>query len=183
MKFLRQWIPEIFVIEPNVFSDDRGYFFESFQQDIFNMEIGCEINFVQDNESRSSRGILRGLHFQLPPLAQSKLVRVVEGSVLDVALDIRTSSPTYGKHVAVHLSSDNKKQLFIPRGFAHGFAVLSKTCTFVYKVDNYYSQELERGVIFNDTDLGIDWKINPDECLLSARDLKLPKLNKLISPF
>jgi dTDP-4-dehydrorhamnose 3,5-epimerase len=183
LKFIKQWIPEVFLIEPNVFSDDRGCFFESFRQDVFNIEVGRQINFVQDNESKSSRGVLRGLHFQLPPFAQSKLVRVIEGSVLDVALDIRKSSPTYGKHVSVQLSAENKKQLFIPRGFAHGFVVLSKTCTFVYKVDNYYSQKLERGVIYNDADLGIDWKISPDECVLSAKDLELPKLNKLITPF
>ena len=169
MKFTPQSIPEVILVEPIVHGDARGYFVESFRQDLF-AHNGITTQFVQDNESKSKRGTLRGLHYQLPPFAQSKLVRVVDGSVLDVAVDIRKGSPTFGKHVAVELSGENKKQLFVPRGFAHGFVVLSETATFCYKVDNYYSKECDRGIAFNDPALGIDWLLNADELLLSEKD-------------
>jgi dTDP-4-dehydrorhamnose 3,5-epimerase len=169
MKFTPQSIPEVILVEPVVHGDARGYFVESFRQDLF-AQNGITTQFVQDNESKSKRGTLRGLHYQLPPFAQSKLVRVVEGSVLDVAIDISKGSPTFGKHVAVELSGENKKQLFVPRGFAHGFVVLSETATFCYKVDNYYSKECDRGIAFNDPALGIDWLLKEDELLLSEKD-------------
>ena len=143
---------------------------ESFRQDLFNDYLGYEVNFVQDNESKSSRGVLRGLHYQLPPFAQAKLVRVVEGRVLDVALDIRQSSPTFGQYVCADLSSDNHHQLFIPRGFAHGFVVLSDTAIFAYKADNYYSPDDDRGIAFNDKEIGIDWALKSDELKLSDKD-------------
>jgi dTDP-4-dehydrorhamnose 3,5-epimerase len=165
-----------FIIEPRVFQDDRGYFFESFNQQTFNKLIGRSINFVQDNESFSLRGVIRGLHFQEGEFAQAKLVRVIKGAVLDVAVDIRKESPTFGQYVAVELTEENKKQLFVPRGFAHGFSVLSKTAIFSYKCDNYYNKESEAGIIYNDTTLNIDWKIAKDEALLSDKDIILPTL-------
>lgn len=165
-----------FIIEPRVFQDDRGYFFESFNQQTFNKLIGRSINFVQDNESFSSRGVIRGLHFQEGEFAQAKLVRVIKGAVLDVAVDIRKESPTFGQYVAVELTEENKKQLFVPRGFAHGFSVLSETAVFSYKCDNYYNKESEAGIIYNDTTLNIDWKIAKDEALLSDKDIILPTL-------
>jgi dTDP-4-dehydrorhamnose 3,5-epimerase len=158
-----------------VWSDARGYFFESYRDDLFQQYIG-HIDWVQDNESFSTYGTLRGLHYQLPPHAQSKLVRVVQGKVLDIAVDIRQSSPTFGKHVAVELSADNKRQLFIPRGFAHGFVVLSQTALFQYKVDNYYNKEADRGIAFNDPALGIDWQIDLTQALLSDKDSQQPLL-------
>lgn len=161
------------IIEPRVFEDERGYFFESFRWDKFKENIG-DIGFVQDNESRSTYGVLRGLHYQLPPFAQSKLVRVIEGSVLDVAVDIRKGSPTFAQHVAVELTSQNKRQLFIPRGFAHGFVVLSKEAVFSYKVDNYYNKESDRGILYSD--LGIDWRIK--DVILSPKDEIQPPLNE-----
>jgi dTDP-4-dehydrorhamnose 3,5-epimerase len=169
MKFTPQSIPEVVLIEPTIHGDDRGYFVETFRQDLFDKEV-VTTQFVQDNESKSKLGTLRGLHYQLPPFAQSKLVRVVDGVVLDVAVDIRKGSPTFGKHVAVELSGENKKQLFIPRGFAHGFLVLSPTATFCYKVDNYYSKECDRGISFADPALDIDWKLPASELLLSLKD-------------
>ena len=179
MKFIPQTIPEIVLIEPQVHGDERGYFVETFRQDKFEQEIGHKVNFCQDNESRSTKGVLRGLHFQLPPFAQSKLVRVIDGEVLDVAVDIRKGSPTYLQHVAVRLDSLNKQQLFIPRGFAHGFVVLSETATFAYKVDNYYSRENDRGLAFNSPKLGIDWLLPADELKLSEKDLKQPDIPSL----
>ena len=176
MNFIRMGIPDVIVIEPKVHGDERGYFVETFRQDQFENFLGFKVNFLQDNESRSHRGVLRGLHYQLAPFAQSKLVRVIDGKVLDVAVDIRVGSPTFGEYVAVELSGKNKKQMFIPRGFAHGFIVLSETCTFAYKVDNYYSPECDRGIAFDDENLNIDWILNHDELNLSAKDTKQPKL-------
>jgi len=176
MRFIKTEIGGLYIIEPKVWEDDRGYFFESFKEQIFEENIG-KINFVQDNESKSSYGVLRGLHYQLPPFAQSKLVRVVFGKVIDVAVDIRKNSPTFGKHVSVELSGENKKQLFIPKGFAHGYIVISEEVIFQYKVDNYYSKEHERGILFNDPELKIDWKLNEEEILISGKD----KLNKSLN--
>ncbi len=183
MKFIAQAIPDVFVIEPKVHGDQRGYFVETFRQDKFEAAVGYKINFVQDNESKSSKGVLRGLHLQLAPYAQSKLVRVIEGSVLDVAVDIRKGSPSFGLHVAVELSGDNKKQMFIPRGFAHGFLVLTDTATFAYKVDNYYSPECDRGLAFDDKALNIDWQLDAKSLLLSEKDTKQPKLTELADCF
>lgn len=179
MQFIPQSIPEIILIEPKVHGDSRGYFVETFQQQAFEQAIGYQVNFCQDNESKSSKGVLRGLHFQLAPSAQSKLVRVIAGEVLDVAVDIRQGSPTFGEHVAVRLSGENKRQLFIPRGFAHGFLVLSDTATYAYKVDNYYSQEDEAGIAFDDPALGIDWQFPQDSLHLSAKDQNQPLLSEL----
>lgn len=182
MKLKKTDIPEILIIEPKLFGDTRGYFLESFNKKTFEENIG-EVNFVQDNESKSSKGVIRGLHFQKPPYAQAKLVRCIEGIVLDVAVDIRKDSPTYGKHVAVKLTGENKKQLFVPRGFAHGFAVLSDTAVFAYKVDNTYAPEFEAGIRWNDPKLNIKWGINEDQILVSEKDLKLPFLSEIKSPF
>ena len=168
----------VFIIEPKVFGDDRGYFVETFREDIFEKAIGHKVNFIQDNESKSSYGVLRGLHYQLPPFSQSKLVRVIEGSVLDVAVDIRKGSLTYGEYIAVELSSENKKQLFVPRGFAHGFLVTSKTAIFAYKVDNYYAPEFDRGILFDDPQINIDWQIKKEDLLLSQKDKDQPLFNK-----
>lgn len=176
MEFVKQSIPDVVLIKPKVHGDHRGYFIETFRQDQFEEALGYKVNFCQDNESKSTKGVLRGLHFQLPPFAQSKLVRVIEGEVLDVAVDIRQGSPTFGQHVAVRLTGENKHQLFIPRGFAHGFVVLSDTATFAYKVDNYYSPECDRGLAFNDPALGIDWGLPLDQLKLSEKDLKQPGL-------
>ncbi len=162
-------IEDLYVIEPTVHGDERGYFMESFSEKWFKEEVN-DTHFVQDNESKSSRGVLRGLHFQNPPMEQAKLVRVVQGEVLDVAVDLRKNSPTYGKHFSVRLSAENKKQLFVPRGFAHGFSVLSETAVFSYKVDNFYSQELEEGIRWDDPTLNIDWKLPSDEVQLSEKD-------------
>ena len=183
MQFIAQAIPDVFVIEPKVHGDHRGYFVETFRQDKFEAAVGYKVDFVQDNESKSSQGVLRGLHFQLAPHAQSKLVRVIEGSVLDVAVDIRQGSPTFGQHVAVELSGDNKKQMFVPRGFAHGFVVLTDTATFAYKVDNYYSPECDRGLAFDDKTLNIDWKLDAKRLLLSDKDTQQPKLKALADCF
>ena len=172
MKFTPQKIPDIILVEPNLHGDVRGYFAETFRQDLFNAAVGSKVNFVQDNESKSSKGVLRGLHYQVSPYSQSKLVKVIEGSVLDVALDIRRSSPTFGHHVAIELSSDNKKQLFIPKGFAHGFVVLSKEAVLTYKVDNYYHQASERGIAYDDKSLAINWKLILEDIKVSAKDAK-----------
>lgn len=182
MNFIETKLPGVFIIEPKVFGDDRGYFFESFNQKRFEENIG-PVNFVQDNESRSVRGVLRGLHFQRPPFDQAKLVRCVEGLVLDIAVDIRQGSPTFGEHVAVELSASNKKQLFIPRGFAHGFVVLSETAIFQYKVDNWYSPDHDGGVLWNDQALQINWGIDDAEVLLSGKDKILPLMADLKNPF
>ena len=178
MNFVRTKIPDVVIIEPQVHGDDRGYFVETFRQDKLEEFIGYKINFCQDNESKSSRGVLRGLHYQLAPAAQTKLVRVIQGRVLDVAVDIRKGSPTFGKHVAVELSAENKKQLLVPRGFAHGFVVLEDDTIFAYKVDNYYSPENDRGILFSDDALGIDWKVLVAELNLSAKDKVQPKLSE-----
>ena len=183
MQFKPQSIPDVIVIEPQIHGDERGYFAETFRQDKLEQALGYRVNFVQDNESKSSKGVLRGLHFQSAPHAQSKLVRVIEGSVLDVAVDIRKGSSTFGQHIAVELSGDNKKQLFIPRGFAHGFVVLTDTVTFAYKVDNYYSHECERGLAFDDKQLNINWRLEADELKLSAKDIKQPTLIELAGFF
>ena len=176
MTFTRTEIPDVVVIEPTVHGDSRGYFVETFRQDKLEEFLGYKINFCQDNESKSSKGVLRGLHYQLPPHAQTKLVRVIQGRVLDVAVDIRRNSPTFGQHVAVLLSAENKKQLLVPRGFAHGFVVLEDDTVFAYKVDNYYSPQCDRGIAFDDENLNIDWILNHDELNLSAKDTKQPKL-------
>lgn len=175
MKIEQTKIPDVKLISPTVHSDDRGYFFESFRDDIFKKEIG-DINFIQENESKSSFGIMRGLHYQLPPFAQSKLVRVVKGKVLDVAVDIRKSSPTFGQYVSVELSEENKLQMFIPQGFAHAYLVLSDEAIFQYKVDNYYSPEHDRGIIYYDTFLNISWPLVPSQIKVSNKDKKLPFL-------
>ena len=178
MKFERTEIPDVIIIEPQVHGDDRGYFVETFRKDKLEKFLGFNLNFVQDNESKSSKGVLRGLHYQLGLSAQTKLVRVIKGRVLDVAVDIRKNSPTFGKHVAVELSEENKKQLFVPRGFAHGFVVLEDDTIFAYKVDNYYSPDNDRGIAFDDESLGIDWKIPYAELNLSKKDTKQPKLSE-----
>ena len=178
MTFTRTAIPDVVIIEPKIHGDSRGYFVETFRQDKLEEFLGYQINFCQDNESKSSKGVLRGLHYQLPPFAQTKLVRVIHGRVLDVAVDIRKNSPTFGKYVAVELSGENKKQLLIPRGFAHGFVVLEDDTVFAYKVDNYYSPECDRGIAFDDKNLNINWILNHDELNLSAKDTKQPKLNE-----
>ena len=174
MNFTKTNIPDLILCKPTVFDDDRGYFFESFKKETFDEFIGGKINFIQDNEAKSSKGVLRGLHYQLPPFAQSKLVRVVKGKVLDIAVDIRKGSPTFGKYEAVELSEENKFQLFIPQGFAHGYIVLSEEAIFSYKVDNYYKPELERGIAFDDLVLDIDWKVELKDLKLSPKDLKQP---------
>ncbi len=182
MEIIKTDIEGVVILEPRIFSDPRGYFYESFSQREFTEKV-CNTTFVQDNQSKSSYGVLRGLHFQSAPYAQSKLVRVVTGKVLDVAVDIRTGSPSYGKHVAVELSGDNHRQLFIPRGFAHGFVVLSKEVIFQYKCDNFYAKESEGAIMWNDSDLGIDWGITEQEAILSAKDEKNTLFKDFISPF
>ena len=182
MNFIKTDIEEVIVIEPKVFGDSRGYFFESFNQNEFEKHV-CKVTFIQDNESKSSKGVLRGLHFQKPPFSQSKLVRCLEGSVIDVAVDIRKGSPTYGNHVAVELSGENKKQLFVPKGFAHGFAVLSDSAIIAYKVDNMYAPEYDSGFLWNDPKLNIDWKLLESEVKLSEKDRQLNILENLDNPF
>lgn len=182
MTFTNTNLQDVILIEPKVFGDERGYFFESFNKKEFEKHIG-PIHFVQDNESKSSYGALRGLHFQKPPFAQAKLVRCIKGSVLDVVVDVRKNSTTYGKHIAIELSEENKKQLFVPRGFAHGFVTLSKEAVFAYKVDNFYAPECDSGIIWNDSTLNIDWKINPDEVILSSKDQQLSSFTNLNTPF
>jgi dTDP-4-dehydrorhamnose 3,5-epimerase len=175
MQFIPTSIPDVVIIEPKLWNDPRGYFFESYRHDLFQQNMG-KIDWVQDNESYSTFGTLRGLHYQLAPHAQSKLVRVIQGKVLDVAVDIRKNSPTFGQHVAVELSADNKRQLFIPRGFAHGFVVLSEIAIFQYKVDNYYNKDCDRGIAFDDPSIAIDWQIDRAEVQLSDKDSKQPLL-------
>lgn len=176
MKVIETKLKGCFVLEPTIFGDERGYFFESFNKGSFKELTGFEIEFVQDNESYSTKGVLRGLHFQRGDFAQAKLVRVSQGAVLDVAVDIRKNSPTFGQHVAVEISSENKKQLFVPRGFAHGFIVLSDTVTFLYKCDNLYNKASEGGIIYNDPSLNIDWKLAASEFIISEKDKILPTL-------
>ena len=175
MNVIQTDIPGVVIIEPRVFADARGYFFESFSQRDFDSQVR-EVRFVQDNESKSSYGVLRGLHFQKPPYAQSKLVRVVKGAVLDVAVDIRKGSPTFGKHVAVELTEDNHRQFFVPRGFAHGFVVLTDEVVFQYKCDNFYAPQAEGAIAWDGPDLGIDWRISAEKVLLSDKDRCHPRL-------
>lgn len=179
---IRTEIDGVVIIEPKIFGDARGYFFESFSQREFEEKVR-KINFVQDNESMSSYGVMRGLHFQRPPFTQSKLVRCVKGAVLDVAVDIRKGSPTYGQHVAVELTEDNHRQFFVPRGFAHGFAVLSETAIFQYKCDNFYAPQADGGISIKDESFGIDWKIPTDKALLSEKDTLHECLKDFDSPF
>jgi dTDP-4-dehydrorhamnose 3,5-epimerase len=176
LKFTPQSIPDVVLIEPTVHGDNRGYFVETFRQDLFEEAVGYQVNFIQDNESKSTKGVLRGLHYQLPPYTQAKLARVIEGSVLDVAVDIRKSSPTFGQHVTVELTSENKHQLFVPHGFAHGFVVLSDSAIFAYKVDNYYAPKYDRGIAFDDKELAIDWKLPLEALQLSDKDKVHPTL-------
>ena len=182
MNIIQTFIPGVVIIEPRLFKDDRGYFFESFSERDFNTQVR-EVKFVQDNESMSSYGVMRGLHFQRPPYTQSKLVRCVKGAVLDVAVDIRKGSPTYGQHVAVELTEENHRQFFVPRGVAHGFAVLSETAIFQYKCDNFYHPEADGGISILDDSLGIDWHIPTDHAILSEKDTKHPLLKDFDSPF
>ncbi len=176
MNFIRTAISDVVIIEPKIHGDERGYFVETFRQDKLEAFLGYKVGFCQDNESKSSYGVLRGLHYQLHPAAQTKLVRIIQGKVLDVAVDIRKGSPTFGEYVAVELSEENKRQLLIPRGFAHGFVVLSNEAIFTYKVDNYYSPENDRGIAFDDTDIGINWQIEHSKLQLSDKDMKQPLL-------
>ena len=175
MNYIQTCIPGVVIVEPRVFNDARGYFFEAWKQEEFNASVQ-PVQFIQDNESRSSYGVLRGLHYQKGEWSQAKLVRVIKGKVLDVAVDIRRSSPTFGQHVMVELSEENKRQLFIPRGFAHGFLVMSEDAIFTYKVDNVYAPQAEAGICWNDPDLGIEWPIAPGDVLNSEKDLKAPRL-------
>jgi len=176
MKFTPQSIPEVLLIEPTIHSDERGYFLEAFRQDLLEKAVGHKINFIQDNESESFKGTLRGLHFQSPPFTQSKLVRVIKGKILDVAVDIRKNSPNFGKHIAIELSQENKKQIFMPKGFAHGFIVLSDGAIISYKVDSYYSAEHNEGIAYNDKDINIDWRFSKEEIILSKVDQNYPNL-------
>ncbi|MDC1109329.1 dTDP-4-dehydrorhamnose 3,5-epimerase [Flavobacteriaceae bacterium] len=182
MNLIKTKLDGLVLLKPTIFNDNRGYFMESYNQKNINKLIG-NVNFVQDNESQSSRGVLRGLHFQKPPFTQAKLVRCLNGSVLDVALDLRKDSKTYGHFETTVLSSKNQEQLFVPKGFAHGFVVISKTAIFSYKVDNYYNPDSESGIVWNDLDLNIDWKINKAEIIVSEKDAKLHSFNNFLSPF
>ena len=182
MNIIKTALEGVVIIEPRVFEDPRGYFFESYSERDFNAQVR-EIRFVQDNESMSSYGVMRGLHFQRPPFTQSKLVRCVRGAVLDVAVDIRKGSPTYGQHVAVELTEDNHRQFFVPRGFAHGFSVLSETAVFQYKCDNFYAPQADGGISILDDSLGIDWRIPTGKAILSEKDTKHPLLKDFDSPF
>ena len=182
MEVIKTAIDGPVIIEPRIFRDDRGYFFESFSEREFKEKV-ADVHFVQDNESRSCYGVVRGLHFQKPPHAQAKLVRVIRGAVLDVAVDIRLGSPTFGRYVAVELTGDNHRQLFIPRGFAHGFSVLSDEVVFQYKCDNFYAPQSEGAIAWDDPDLGIDWKVPADKVILSEKDRRHPGLRDTDSPF
>tara|TARA_B100000795_G_C22781918_1_gene432751 strand:- start:974 stop:1528 length:555 start_codon:yes stop_codon:yes gene_type:complete len=182
MNFIKTNIEGIVIIEPRVFGDERGYFLESYNKKKFKDAIG-KVSFVQDNESKSSKGVLRGLHFQKPPFSQAKLVRCIEGRVLDVTVDIREGSPTYGKHFAIELSAENKRQLFIPRGFAHGFLVLSNMAIFAYKVDNIYAPDCDAGIRWNDEELDIQWGLEESDVLISEKDSELPFFSIFESPF
>ncbi|MDR0982935.1 MAG: dTDP-4-dehydrorhamnose 3,5-epimerase [Culturomica sp.] len=182
MNVIETDISGLFILEPKIFKDARGYFFESFSQRVFEEKIGATV-FVQDNESKSSYGVVRGLHFQKPPFTQAKLVRVVKGAVLDVAVDIRKGSPTFGKHVAAELTEDNHLQFFIPEGFAHGFSVLSDEVIFQYKCSRYYEPQSEGAIVWNDPDLKIDWRIPLDKVQLSTKDMNHPRLRDIESPF
>ncbi|MEH6659251.1 dTDP-4-dehydrorhamnose 3,5-epimerase [Leeuwenhoekiella marinoflava] len=180
MKVTETNLKGCFILEPRVFEDDRGYFFESFNRNAFEQAVGYPVNFVQDNQSYSQYGVVRGIHFQQGAYAQAKLVRVLEGAVLDVAVDLRKESPTYGQHIAVELSAENKKQLFVPRGFGHGFSVLSKTAVFAYKCDNFYHKASESGIIYNDPLLNIDWQLPEHSIKVSDKDLKMDNIQGII---
>ena len=180
MQIVKTEIPGVLIVEPDVYGDERGYFFESFNEREFREKSGFKVHFVQDNESRSCYGVVRGLHFQRPPHAQSKLVRVVQGEVLDVAVDIRPNSPTYGKHVAVRLTAESHRQFFIPKGFAHGFSVLSDVAVFQYKCDNFYAPESEGAIAWDDPELGIDWQVPAEQIILSEKDKNHPRLAELV---
>lgn len=182
MPFQKTDIPDLLVFEPKVFEDSRGYFFEAYNEQAFLQE-GVQIRFVQDNQSHSSRGVIRGLHYQLPPYAQTKLVRVLQGRILDVAVDIRQGSPTFGRHFLVELSAENRKQLFIPAGFAHGFSVVSETATVLYKCDQFYHKESEEGIRYDDPFLNIDWQVKKDEAVVSEKDLALPLFSQCKNSF
>ncbi len=182
MKILKTSIEDLLIIEPKIIGDSRGYFFESYNKELFDSKV-MKVDFVQDNESCSSFGVLRGLHFQKPPFSQAKLVRCIEGKVLDVAVDLRPNSKTYKQYVAVELSAENKKQLFIPEGFAHGFIVLSEFATFCYKVNNFYAPEADSGIAYNDPEINIDWKIDIKDIKLSDKDKKQPFIKDIINPF
>lgn len=183
MEILKTEIEGLLILKPKVFTDSRGYFYESYSKRVFDEAVGREVDFVQDNQSKSSYGVVRGLHFQKPPFAQSKLVRCIKGRVLDVAVDLRKDSPTFGKHFAVELTEDNNLQFFIPRGFAHGFSVLSEEAVFQYKCDNYYAPQADGGISLNDKSLGIDWRIAQEDRILSDKDLHHPLLSEIESPF
>ena len=183
MNIIKTDIEGVLIVEPRIFGDARGYFFESYNVRDFREQTGIDVTFIQDNESCSSYGVVRGLHFQKPPYAQAKLVRVVEGTVLDVAVDIRKGSATYGQHVAVELSADNKRQLFLPKGMAHGFAVLSERAVFQYKCEEYYHPEAEGAIAWDDPTLAIDWQIELDKVLLSDKDRRHPSFNDFVTPF
>lgn len=182
MKFTACELPGLIVCEPTVFGDSRGYFYEAYNEALFHKN-GIDYKFVQDNQSRSSHGVIRGLHYQLNPFAQVKLVRVLEGAILDVAVDIRKGSPTFGKHFSIELTAENKKQLLIPAGFAHGFSVLSETASVLYKCDQFYSKESEGGIRFDDPDLNIDWKVDLDKAVVSSKDLEIPLFKNCITNF
>lgn len=183
MKAIKTEIEGVYIIEPRVFGDQRGYFFESYSARDFKEQTGLDITFVQDNESKSRYGVLRGLHFQLPPFTQSKLVRVVKGRVLDVAVDLRRNSPTYGRHVSVELTGENHLQFFVPQGFAHGFSVLSEEAVFQYKCDNFYAPDHEGAILWNDPQLAIDWHLPESDVILSDKDRCHPLFSDFVSPF
>lgn len=174
-------LADCIIIHDTVFGDNRGYFFESFNKKTFLEKTGMDINFIQDNQSKSSKGVLRGLHFQHGEFAQAKLVRVLEGKVLDIAVDLRRNSPTFKQHIAIELSAESRTQFFVPRGFAHGFVVLSETATFFYKCDNLYNKASEGGVIYSDPELNIDWQLPADQLLISDKDQVLPKLSEMMN--
>ncbi|MEI6947038.1 dTDP-4-dehydrorhamnose 3,5-epimerase [Paraflavisolibacter sp. H34] len=182
MPFLTCDLPGLVIVEPTVFEDSRGYFFEAYNQKVFH-QAGITADFVQDNQSKSSYGVIRGLHYQLNPAAQSKLVRVLEGTILDVAVDIRKNSPTYGRHFSIELSAENKKQLYIPEGFAHGFSVLSPTAIVLYKCNSFYNKQAEAGIRFDDAELNIDWKVDAGRAVVSDKDLVLPSFKDSVSNF
>ena len=182
MPFTKTDIPGLLIFEPKVFEDDRGYFFESYNENVFR-QAGINIRWVQDNQSSSDYGVIRGLHYQLPPFAQSKLIRVLKGKILDVVVDIRKDSPTYGKSFSVQMTAKNKKQLFIPAGFAHGFSVLSKKAEVIYKCDAFYNKENEAGIIYNDAELNIDWQIPAEKAIVSDKDKELPGLAQCNNSF
>ena len=183
MNIIETEIKGLFILAPKVFEDDRGYFFESYNKKTLDNSIGIEYNFVQDNESKSSYGVVRGLHYQLAPYSQAKLVRVLQGRVYDVAVDLRSNSPTFGKWVGVELSADNKRQFLIPKGFAHGFSVLNESAVFAYKCDEYYHPEAEAGIIYDDPSLNIDWKIKDEDIIISEKDELLPEMKDAIMNF